>query len=183
MTVRPVRVSGSMAIKHAHDQGIATMRAQVMRVGWSRNCLNCGMRYFAKADASVQGAVISAPLSGNAFDRAISASDASATRAHHKRCSRRARRFGPIPGFLQACAIHAHLARAARMPVMAKRCARTDLRHQHQRGGILAQINLVTAIGKPSSSRPMRLPSPFSTPTISDRSSPNCSKHLARHRH
>src|SRR5471032_2909568 len=68
-----------------------------------------------------------------------------------KRCNNFARFFAPMPAISSSLLLPVPvrtLARFARMPVIAKRCASSDLRHQHQRGGVGRQRQLLAAVGE-----------------------------------
>ena len=94
-----------------------------------------------------------------------------------KRCSSRARFFGPTPAMSSSLLPPVRtLARRARMPVMAKRCASsricaTSISAAESR----PSATLSRPSANTSSSSPTLRPSPFSTPTISDRSRPSSS--------
>lgn len=76
------------------------------------------------------------------------------------------------------------LARAARMPVMAKTvCFITNLRHQHQCRRILAQIDLVTSVGKHQLFQPNATAFALFNTHNQRQIQPQLLKHIARHRH
>ena len=107
--------------------GIATMRAQVSSVGMVKNIAAlCPQGASAKRARSVQRPVdLLGQLARDAVDAGQVLDAGIATpRTPPKRCSSRARFFGPTPAMSSSRLPPVRTrARRARMPVMAKRCA------------------------------------------------------------
>ena len=98
---------------------------------------------------------------------------ASATpRTPPKRCSNLARFFGPTPGMSSKLLPPVRtLARLARIPVMAKRCASSRICATNIKAAESAcKLSLGRSSANTNSSKPTLRPSPFSTPTKRDRS-------------
>ena len=92
-----------------------------------------------------------------------------------KRCSSFARFFAPMPAISSSLLLPVRtLARLARMPVIAKRCASsricaTSINAAESAGS----VNFSRPSANTSSSSPTLRPSPFSTPTMREMSSPS----------